>query len=195
MMKMGADASRPYGQYSYPRRAFIANYSLHTGLAFLRKGQDDFARRYFDFAIGVVTEKLSPFPNDAALLGERCWIRAVINAGLEEAFQDCERATLGKPDDSELFRNKGFVLFRQGKYPDALATLDSSVRLGGRDAYALFLRSAVKQKLGDASADVWAMPLASRARLSSCDCVGHVARPTNQNDFWVTFGALKPIPT
>jgi tetratricopeptide (TPR) repeat protein len=153
MMRANIPIDPNYRQYHYPRRSSMANYALHTGLAFLRKGQDDFARKYFVFAIGVITEQLKPFPNDPTLLGERCWVRAVINSELEEATKDCDRAILAKPEDNELLRNKGFVLLRQEKYQDALASFDASLQRKDDDSYALYLRGLTKQKLGDANAD------------------------------------------
>lgn len=152
MLKMNIKIE-PGGPYRYPRQAALANYALHTGLAFQRKGQNDFARRYFNFAMASVTEMLKPFPDDAKLLGERCWLRAVINIELDAALADCEHGLQTKPGDSEALRNKGFVLYRQDKYREALASYDASLQINAEDPYTLFLRGVAKQRLDAGSGD------------------------------------------
>jgi tetratricopeptide (TPR) repeat protein len=150
MLRMGTE-NGPSGKYNYPRLGAV-NHALHAGLAFLRKGQADFARKYFEFSIMAVTEEINKFP-EPGLYGQRCWIRAVLNAQLDRAMADCEQALQGKPDDPELLRNKGFVLFRLGKYQEALVLYDASLQAKQDDAYGLFLRGALKQKLGDTTAE------------------------------------------
>jgi len=136
-------------RWRYPRKVPFAHYALNTGFAYLRKGDGESAGKYFAFAILIISEKLKPFPNAAEPLAERCWTRAVIGQQLEEALKDCDQGALAQPEDSELLRNKGFVLIRMGKYQAALTLLDKSLRLYDSDAYAFLLRSVAKRELGE----------------------------------------------
>lgn len=136
--------------YHYPRSR-VANHALHAGLAFQRKGQADLAQQYFAFSIRSLNKRLELFP-DAEPFGERCWIRAVINMELDTALADCDKGLQIAPNDAELLRNKGFVLFRQDKYPEALAFYNAALQHKTDDIFTLYLRGIVKQRLGDAGA-------------------------------------------
>ncbi len=149
MIRMGIE--NPSGAYHYPHTA-IANQTLHAGLAFRQKGDEDAANKYFVVAVLAITEKLKKYPTDAALLGERCWIRAVANIELEEGLKDCEDSIKFKSTDPETLRNYGFILYRKSKYQEALDAYTSSLKLRADDPYALFLRGADRLKLGDATA-------------------------------------------
>jgi tetratricopeptide (TPR) repeat protein len=124
LIRLDIDDINPVDRWRYPRKVPFAHYALNTGFAYLRKGDGESAGKYFAFAIWTISEKLKPFPNAAELLAERCWTRAVIGQQLEEALKDCDQGALAQPEDSELLRNKGFVLMRMGKYQDALIILE-----------------------------------------------------------------------
>jgi tetratricopeptide (TPR) repeat protein len=152
MLRLGLHDWPNDGTYHYPKNG-IARETLLTGLAFQRKGNEEFARKYFDFAIKTETQALQSSPSGAENFGERCWLRAVINVELETGLADCERGLQIKPDDYEILRNKGLILYRQGRYQEALASCNASAQQKPADAFNLFLRGVVKQKLGDTSFD------------------------------------------
>ncbi|HTT99428.1 MAG TPA: tetratricopeptide repeat protein [Rhizomicrobium sp.] len=80
-----------------------------------------------------------------------CWQRAVRGRPLDRASEDCDAALKAEPDNMAWRDIRGFLYYRMGRYPDAIADLDIVLRDKPRDASALFIRGIAKLRLGDAA--------------------------------------------
>ena len=101
----------------------------------------------------MMDKALALSPDNASLLNERCFRLGLENKNLAQALQDCDRAVNAHPKDAAILDSKGLVLYRMGKYQDALATYNQVLMLAPRQAPSLFMRGQTKRKLGDGTAD------------------------------------------
>ena len=70
----------------------------------------------------------------------------------EKALPDCERAVLLAPNDANALSTKAYVLLKLGRYSDAAADYDVSLRIEPMNADALFGRGTARTALGDSQA-------------------------------------------
>lgn len=87
--------------------------------------------------------------NAPAKRASLCWQRAVRGRPLDRALEDCNAALKSEPDNMQWRDLRGFLYFKMGRYPDALADLDMVVKANARDAAGLFIRGIVKRRAGD----------------------------------------------
>lgn len=136
------------GSSDFPR---IISLLIDIGGAYRQKGEEADARKHFDAAVRIATQRLAIFPDDPRMLSERCWVRAVANIELDAAFGDCERAHQLRPDNALISGRLGFVLYRLGRYREALEAYSDSLKGMLVDAGFQYMRGVVKRKLGDDS--------------------------------------------
>ena len=89
-------------------------------------------------------------PNDANTLNDRCFWRAIAKTDLDMALADCDKSLTLAPRAATM-DSRAFVLFQQGKYPDALAGYDAALAAEPNLAPSLWMRGLIKGKLGDAA--------------------------------------------
>jgi tetratricopeptide (TPR) repeat protein len=116
----------------------------NRGLTYSRKG--DHERAIADFTSGLGLDA-----NSSQLWGQRCWSRAVIGKQLQEAVDDCTKASGLAPKIPQIFAYRGFVYLKLGQFDKALADYDAAFALTKTPDHAdwLYVRGVTKLKKGD----------------------------------------------
>jgi tetratricopeptide (TPR) repeat protein len=107
-----------------------------------------------DRAVGEITyltRELANRPDDPALLGRRCMMRALGKIDLEAGLADCDRALAVQPQVLAWLDDRALILYQQDKFKDARYGYDHVLALDPKDAAALFMRGQARGKLGDAA--------------------------------------------
>ena len=81
-------------------------------------------------AVADATTALNLAPDDptrALLLNQRAYIRAIANIELDQGLQDAVQSLALKPNDSRTLDTRAYVLFRLGKYKEALKDIDLAI--------------------------------------------------------------------
>jgi tetratricopeptide (TPR) repeat protein len=123
-----------------------ANGFYNRGLTYSRKG--DHERAIADFTSGIKLDA-----NDSRLWGQRCWSRAVVGKQLEEAVDDCSKASLLASTIPQIFAYRGLAYLKLGQFDKALADYDAAFALTKTPDHAdwLYVRGVTKLKKGDAT--------------------------------------------
>jgi predicted aspartyl protease len=88
-------------------------------------------------------------PNDAGNLNDRCFWRGIAKTDLDGALADCDKSLALEPGTAAVLDSRAFVLFQQGKYPEALAGYNAALAADSKQAPSLMMRGLTKGKLGD----------------------------------------------
>jgi tetratricopeptide (TPR) repeat protein len=88
---------------------------------------------------------------DAKALANLCWVRGVRGRPLDRALANCNGALKDKADDVNAREARCFVLFRLGRYAEAIADCDAVLKEKPATAGALYIRGLAKQHTGDAA--------------------------------------------
>ena len=107
-------------------------------------------------AIGYYDQMVAKTPTVESLNG-RCWTRAEWGRQLALALADCDAALKLSPGAAAVLDSRGLVLFRLGRYVDAVASYDDALRSRPGQAESLFGRGLAKLRAGmkaEASADL-----------------------------------------
>jgi tetratricopeptide (TPR) repeat protein len=86
---------------------------------------------------------------DAKALTNLCWVRGVRGHPLDRALADCNEALKQKADDTNAREARCFVLFRMGRYADAVPDCDTVLKEAPKTAGALYIRGLAKRHNGD----------------------------------------------
>ncbi len=84
----------------------------------------------------------------APALNSRCWARALMGQGLEQALADCNSALKLRPNTAAFLDSRGLVYLRQNNYDKAIADYDSALRLRPKIAWSLYCRGLAKLHQG-----------------------------------------------
>jgi tetratricopeptide (TPR) repeat protein len=98
--------------------------------------------------IAAADELVQLAPNNARELGIRCLVRAAAARDLQLALVDCNEALQLDPDDYNVLGNRGLVYLRLGRFDEAIADYDASLKRAPKNSLALFGRGIAKQRLG-----------------------------------------------
>jgi tetratricopeptide (TPR) repeat protein len=121
---------------------------MNRATALEKKGDYAASQRDYDKAVELV-------PSNWIAWDGRCWLRAIVGNDLDGALADCERALQMQPNAANTLNTRGFVLFRQGLFDEAVASYDASIRLDPNVASSYYVRGLARQALGeDARADL-----------------------------------------
>ena len=88
-------------------------------------------------------------PQNVPALNARCYLRAAMKMQLEAAQADCDKAVALRPRDDTILDSRAFLLYQQGKYPEALAAYNQVLAINAKSAPSLFMRGYAKGMLGD----------------------------------------------
>jgi tetratricopeptide (TPR) repeat protein len=128
----------PSASYLYERRA-----ACYEAL-----GKTDLARTDRDKALQLL-------PNDPTTLNNQAWflVTGQVPRDPARALELIAKAIERRPDDATLLNTLGIVQYRNGKYAQALATLEKSLAAakGESDAFDLFFLAMCHARLGDPS--------------------------------------------
>ena len=86
----------------------------------------------------------------ADLLNNACWKRAMVGQHLPEALADCD-ASLKLRADGATFDSRALVLFRMGRYGDAIGDYDSGLTLRPSNPHLLHGRGLAELRDGAAA--------------------------------------------
>lgn len=106
---------------------------------------DDFTTR-----VAQATQLIEDNPTNAALHNNRCWIRAVEGAELDEALTDCNESLRLAPNDAQTLDSRGLVYLKRGEYAAALADYEAAVALEPQQAHFVYGRGVTRLNLGQA---------------------------------------------
>jgi tetratricopeptide (TPR) repeat protein len=90
-------------------------------------------------------------PNDWTGWSQICWGHAYLNRELEHGLRACDIALSLNPRDPNTLDGRGFVHFRLGRFPEAIADYDGALRQEPRLPASLYLRGVAKLRLGNAT--------------------------------------------
>lgn len=98
-------------------------------------------------------------PDTVDGLMARCFVRAVANRELDAGLADCEAGFAKAPVDADMLSTKGFILYRMGRFDDAIAALTSAInkdrdRTSALSRYLRGLSLKAQGKAADADADI-----------------------------------------
>lgn len=121
---------------------------LPLALLFERLGQAAEAAPIYDTVIATHHDdaKLS------SLLNGSCWSRGLANVDLDHALKDCNRAFKLTGKAAAVRDSRALVLFRQGKYREALEDYDTILKADPKQAWSLYMRGMTRTALGEADA-------------------------------------------
>lgn len=105
-----------------------------------------------DEGLAAATRALALEPRNPTALNSRCWKRALLGQELEGALADCLQAAALQPDESGVHDSLGFVLYRLGRFEDAIASDTRALALDGVSraaANSWFIRGLARHALGD----------------------------------------------
>jgi tetratricopeptide (TPR) repeat protein len=88
-------------------------------------------------------------PQNVPALNARCYMRAAVKTQMDAAQADCDKAAALRPRDDAVLDSRAFLLYQQGKYPEALAAYNQVLAINAKSAPSLFMRGYAKGMLGD----------------------------------------------
>lgn len=116
-------------------------FKLLLGEIYVKMGDAEAARDKF----GIFRTEAE---DDDGLLNSLCWSQATSGFDLEIALKDCNSALKIKPGQAAYLDSRGLVLFRLGRYEDAINNYDRALKKIPDLAVALYGRGLAKIKIG-----------------------------------------------
>lgn len=115
---------------------------MNRATALEKKGEYVASQRDYDKAVQLI-------PDNWVAWDGRCWLRAIVGEDLDGALADCEHALQMRPNAANTLNTRGFVLFRQRKFADAVASYDASIELAPAVASSYYIRGLARRALGE----------------------------------------------
>lgn len=118
------------------------------GIAYVRTGNVQLAEADFAAARKAASSPLA--------FNSICWTKATAGIALEAALDDCDAALKDNPDAPGFLDSRGLVLFRLGRFDDAIADYDKALAKAPTQSSSLFGRAlawAAKGNKARATAD------------------------------------------
>ncbi|MET0518870.1 MAG: aspartyl protease family protein [Burkholderiaceae bacterium] len=125
-----------------------ANQRLQLAAFFQRLDQPEQAIAQWDLWVPAHPHDLQM----AGVLNNRCWARTLLNTGLDQALEDCERAIDLQDKNGSYYDSRAWLRLRRGELQKALPDFDRALKLKPDMAWALYGRGIARRKLGDAAA-------------------------------------------
>ncbi|MXP29527.1 tetratricopeptide repeat protein [Porphyrobacter algicida] len=89
--------------------------------------------------------------NLGALYNGLCWSSGLGNVATDDALRDCKRALKLSNDAPAVRDSLALVLYRQGKFDDALDNYNKVLAAQPKEAWSLYMRGMTETKLGQAA--------------------------------------------
>lgn len=106
----------------------------------------------FDEALRDISGAIRADGRNANDFSLRCWLRVRLDASLNSARSDCNRALDLEPTHPSAFGNRGLVGLKQRRFTEAWEDFNSALRFGGNDewqAWRAFGRGVAAWERGD----------------------------------------------
>jgi tetratricopeptide (TPR) repeat protein len=84
------------------------------------------------------------------VLNARCWARALVGQGLDQALADCNAALSARRGTPAFLDSRGLVYLRLGNYDKAIADYDAALHQEPKLAWSLYGRGVAKLRKGKA---------------------------------------------
>ncbi|HWA31782.1 MAG TPA: tetratricopeptide repeat protein [Rhizomicrobium sp.] len=114
------------------------------GDAYAALGKADLAAQSYALSAAGVADRRKG-------LDDRCWARAIRGTGLERALADCNAVVGEYDDDYEGYKAQCLVLYRLGRYGDAVASCTRALHWHPRSADAFYVRGLAELAKGNAA--------------------------------------------
>jgi tetratricopeptide (TPR) repeat protein len=116
----------------------------NRGYTYSHKG--DHERAVADYTTGIELDA-----GKSRLWGQRCWSRFVVGKQLQEALDDCNKASGLSPNIPQILGYRGFVYLKLGQFDKALADYDAAFSITKLPDHAdwLYGRGVTKLRKGD----------------------------------------------
>jgi tetratricopeptide (TPR) repeat protein len=118
----------------------------NRGYTYSHKG--DHEKAVADYTTGIELDA-----GKSRLWGQRCWSRMVVGKQLQEALDDCNKASSLSPTIPQILAYRGFVYLKLAQFDKALADYDAAFALTKVPDHAdwLYGRGVTKLKKGDSA--------------------------------------------
>jgi tetratricopeptide (TPR) repeat protein len=103
-------------------------------------------------AVALLDETIRTRPGNAGLLDNRCWIKGLLDTGLDTALKDCTRSIELAETSVAALDSRALIYFRLKRYDDALADLAAVLDQQPDMASSLFLRGVIRARTGQPAA-------------------------------------------
>lgn len=117
-------------------------------------GDEPYPETFITGMIARLDTILAAAPDNAEALNDRCFWRAISKTGLDAALADCDKSLALKPGEPQALDSRGFVLFQQGRYSEALAAYNVALNADPGQMPSLWMRGLSKGKLGDKTGEI-----------------------------------------
>jgi tetratricopeptide (TPR) repeat protein len=116
----------------------------NRGYTYSHKG--DHEKAVADYTTGIALDA-----SKSRLWGQRCWSRFVVGKQLQEALDDCNKASSLSPNIPQILAYRGFVYLKLGQFDKALADYDAAFALTKLPDHAdwLYGRGVTRLRKGD----------------------------------------------
>lgn len=94
-------------------------------------------------AVALYDTLIAEKPGSPTLLNGRCWAKGTRNVMLDSALKDCTKAIELSDDTLAALDSRALVWYRMGRYPEALADLDTVLAANPDMAASRYVRAAV----------------------------------------------------
>ncbi len=125
----------------------VARVPKHLRAQYALAGIDQADGKY-ESAIKRYDLILEQKPNNAVMLNNRCYVKALLGRS-SEAVRDCDKSLEQRPGDPIILDSRAFALLRGGEYRRAIADYDVVVKAQPRNAIALYGRGYAHRRLGE----------------------------------------------
>lgn len=98
--------------------------------------------------IDLLAKEVADKPNNASLLNSDCWFRGLFSVALDTAVERCTRAVERAENSAPVLDSRAMVLYRLGKYDEAIADLDAALAVAPGLAASRYLRGIIKLEKG-----------------------------------------------
>lgn len=124
-------------------------FALSEADQYVASGNGKNARFDYRGAIEDFDQALEIEPRNVFALNGRCWARALWNAQLRDALDDCNRALNQKPYDAATLNTRGFLYFRMGEWQKSVDDYTQAIRYNWKNASSYYMRGLGYLKLGE----------------------------------------------
>ncbi|MBK9432294.1 MAG: tetratricopeptide repeat protein [Sphingomonadales bacterium] len=99
-------------------------------------------------AMELLDQMVEKNPEDAGVLGTRCWHRALSKTELEAALEDCTKSIELSENPSGTLDSRGLVYLQLGRIDEAISDYDAALALSPEQASSYYQRSIANARAG-----------------------------------------------
>ena len=116
----------------------------YTNRGIVEERQHRYATALKDYTRAIEVE-----PGDYHAYGARCWLVGALMQDPKSALADCDKVVQLEPKDWNSHNSRGFVLYRLGRFEEAVAAYDSAIGVNPSVPSSWLMRGMARKALGD----------------------------------------------